>query len=665
MLDSSQLDIVNSEEKNILVVASPGSGKTSVIINRAGHIIREKKVDPKNIIIITFTKAAAENMKSRFKNLFSEEMLPFFGTFHSLFYHILYRTMGDINIISPSSAFYIVEKSLKTYMEEVSEERVKDVLNCISSYKTGFKEWQQLEEIISLNVLKQCYNNYESYKKKNGLLDFDDLQSKTLELFQKNTEMLNFYKSRFKYILVDEFQDCDMQQLNLLKLLCNGNSIFAVGDEDQCIYSFRGARPDFMVDFQMHFEGAVKKLLVRNYRSTYNIVETACRLIYNNKIRNFKEFAAANGNNGKIRCERYLDERTQGEEIALEIQRKMKEGKTDFRDFAVLYRTNIESKALVEAFIKRKIPFVMMDKNYCFYDHFICEDLLCYLRLSTDLTDREAFIRVINRPFRYISKINLDKLRTYPYKGDCIDILCGIPSLPFFQYKALLEFRRKLLQISRMPVKAIIDYMLMQLNYIEFIKSCCNKSGVNEDDLFSIVDEFKESLECFDSYLEFLEHVKIIREKLKVKKTEGQEGVIFSTIHGVKGMEFKNVFIINCVQGTIPFQREGKNSDIEEERRLFYVGITRAMENLYLTLPVYLKGKLCTESPFIKECGIQIIVESYNDYAIGTVVEHSDYGRGEVTDLSNGEIEIRFIRGKVRRFKMDVLLSHKLLKKLA
>lgn len=665
MLDNLQLDAVYSDEKNILVVASPGSGKTTVIINKIGYLISEKMIDPKNIAVITFTRAAAENMKIRFERLLPGRKPPFFGTFHSLFYNILSRQLGSVNIICGRNAFNVVEKTLKRYMGEVSEDRVKDVLSCISGYKTGFKKWEQFEEIINLNVLAQCYKDYEDYKSSKNLLDFDDLQLRTLELFKGDKHILEFYRQKLKYVLVDEFQDCDEMQLELLRLICKGNSIFAVGDEDQCIYGFRGARPDYMVSFHENFDGAVKKFLVNNYRSVKNIVDMAGKLIENNKLRNIKEFSAASEEKGLISCERYFDERGQSDGIADMVESKVKEGIGRFKDFAVLYRTNIEARSLIDSFVRRNIPFIITDKSYNFYDHFICADILSYIKLSKNMSDRTSFLKVVNRPFRYIGKVNLDKLRNHPFREDCIDILCNIPTLPFFQYKELHELRKKVLYINKLEVISAVDYILFQLGYNEFIKEYCKKSNIPEEDIYDIIEELKESMSGFSSIDEFQKHVESVREQIKNQDMSEADAVLFSTIHGVKGMEFKEVFIINCVDGTIPFHREGKSSEIEEERRLFYVGITRAKESIYLGLPLYIKGKASKESPFLRECGIDKIIDCSDDYKAGSLVQHNNFGKGEVVRVNNGEIEIKFANGVVRCFNMEVLIGHKLLKKMA
>lgn len=653
MLDKYQREIVRAKEKNILVVASPGSGKTTVIINRTGYLINERAIDPSSIVIITFTRAAAINMRERFKKLFPEIQAPYFGTFHSLCYSILKRERGEINIISEREGYYIIEKVLKSYVEEVNEDRVRDILNYISAYKTGFKTFKELEDNINLNILKECIEGYEKYKSLKGLLDFDDLQLQTLELFKKNQQLLEDYRKRFKYLLVDEFQDCDQLQIDILKELGKGNSIFAVGDEDQCIYGFRGARPDYMVSFKENFEGGVKKFLMVNYRSVKNIVDMSAKLIDNNKIRNKKSFSSINAQKGCISTESFFDERAQSDSIAKRILKGVKGKRENFSDNAVLYRTNMEARSFIDAFIKNKVPFRLLDKSYNFFDHTICKDLISYMLLGQDLSNREAFKRIINKPFRYISKVNLERLSAYKYKEDCFYILSNICSLPIFQYRELQRLRKDLVNMARCPLVDLTDYILMRLDYRKYLVSYCKKYGASLEEVEEIISEFKEAVKDFSDIGSFLGHVKEVKEKLSRKAPDSEDSVILSTIHGVKGMEFKNVYVINCVDGNIPFKREGKESCLEEERRLFYVAITRAKENLYLSLCKYMRGKCKEQSPFIYECGIREIIDRSEDYSIGSLVEHEAFGKGEV--VSVGVIGIKFHDGLIRHFDIHKL----------
>ncbi|WP_163191690.1 ATP-dependent helicase [Clostridium thermarum] len=665
MLDIYQSEIVNSKDKNMLVVASPGSGKTTVIINRAGYLIKVRGINPKSIVIITFTKAAALNMKRRFKALFPGVVDPFFGTFHSFFYSILKNQRTSINIISSAESYFVIERTVKRYMGEITEDRIKDILNFISSYKTGYKTLDQLADYININVLKQCISEYETYKKNKDLLDFDDLQIGVAELFKSNSKVLRVYNKRFTHILVDEFQDCDNMQIDILKKLCKGNSIFAVGDEDQCIYGFRGARPDYMVNFSENFEGGTKWFLTNNYRSVKNIVAISGNLIKNNKIRNVKKFYAVKSQDGQITCERYFDDRKQGDGIAAKIISYAQKGLGKYSDNAVLYRTNMEARALIDSFIRNKIPFTLLDKSYNFFNHFICKDMISYINLSLDTTRREDFKRIINKPFRYISKVNLDKLSNYKFKEDCFEVICKIPSLPYFQYKELMNLRRDVLKISQLEIGSVIDFIYLKLNYKKYLEEYCIKYNISKKDMEEILEEFNQSISSFNSLSDFISHVKIVEEEIKKDSAGDVDTVLLSTIHGVKGMEFKNVHIINCVQGIIPYYRGDRPNDMEEERRLFYVGITRAKENLFLSLPLYIKGKSKEESNFISECGIINRIDYTNQYPLGSKVQHKSFGTGIVVEITADKIAIKFKDNITRDFEVHKVISHNLLIKMA
>ena len=287
-LDKYQKEAVYIKEKNVLVVAAPGSGKTTVIINRVNYLVNELKVRLGNIIIITFTRAAADNMRNRYKNVFNKEIAPFFGTFHGLFYKILLREGFNISIISGGVSHRIIKSVLSKYSDEVSEDKIKEALNNISFFKTSLKAIEEFKPTMAKDIFIECLQKYEEYKSKNGLWDFDDLSVKVISLLRDNPNILLKYRELFKYILVDEFQDCDELQIQFLKMINQENSLFAVGDEDQCIYSFRGSKPEYMVRFDEIFPKAKKIYLSINYRSNENIVEVSKEVIKNNKSRNNK-----------------------------------------------------------------------------------------------------------------------------------------------------------------------------------------------------------------------------------------------------------------------------------------------------------------------------------------------------------------------------------------
>ena len=378
-LDNYQMKAINIKGKNTLVVAAPGSGKTTVIINRVNHLIEERNVRIGNIIVITFTRAAAENMKSRYKNIFKKDIAPFFGTFHGLFYKILLREGFDIKIIDSGKGHGIVKGVLNKYFDDVNDDKVRDVLNNISLFKTSLGKLDEFSPSISMEVFKECYEKYEEQKEKEKLWDFDDLSVRVLFLLKNNSDILNKYRALFKYVLVDEFQDCDELQVEFLKMINKGNELFAVGDEDQCIYSFRGSKPEYMVDFDKSFPNGEKIYLSTNYRSKKNIIDISKKLISNNLGRNNKEILSFESEKGIVKFMKPYNEFLQGEEIVNVIKSFVGE---DYSNNAIVYRTNMEARSLIDTFTRRKIPFVLLDKGYNFFEHFICKDIINYLILS-------------------------------------------------------------------------------------------------------------------------------------------------------------------------------------------------------------------------------------------------------------------------------------------
>lgn len=703
-LNSEQRNAVLSSDRNLAVIACPGAGKTTTLIRRVDYLVtfgpiykseyhpksitkedinilrlalnndklkgerinyllRQKSINPDNIIVITFTRAAAMNMKKRYSDMNDDKHMPFFGTFHGLFYKILTRVNGDkINIINSSTSFKIVKAVLGKYLDEISEDKVKEVLNGISFYKTSGLSYEEFEPNIDKDIFFECYRAYEEYKERNKLFDFDDLQIKCRELFLKNDKLLNGYRKLFKYILVDEFQDCDSYQIEILKLLNHDNSIFAVGDEDQCIYGFRGSKPECIVDFQKIFRNGKKVFLSINYRCPKSVVTIANSLIKNNIMRNTKDMKANKEANPKINVLNYGNEAMEAEDITSNIFKLTSIGGYKYADNAVIYRTNVESRSLIDEFIRKKIPFRFLDKEYNFFEHFICKDILAYLRLSIDSSHKESFFRVINKPFRYISKINLEKLKNESMREDLFERLKEMDSLPVFQLKTVDKLKRDIQGLNKISLQGAINFILNDLGYYDYIKEYSNKYKIDYLELTDIVEEFIEASKDCNSITTLLAHVSEVEEQIKNSKdSKEKDGVILSTIHGVKGMEFKNVFIINCNEDNIPHVNS-VDTNLEEERRLFYVGITRAIDNLWLCISSEIRGKNKIASRFIKECNLKDAFDRL--YKEGELVVHKSFGKGEITYIDDKVIEIKFEKGINRSFDAMTLYNNGLIKKL-
>lgn len=657
ILDKYQEKAVYIKNKNVLVVAAPGSGKTTVIINRVNHLIEDRKTPVGNIIVITFTRAAAENMKSRYKKIFNKNISPFFGTFHGLFYKILLREGYNVKILEGVKAHGLVKGILSRYFDDANEDKVREIFNNISLFKTSLKDMNEFVPTISNEIFQECYIQYEEYKKSNGLWDFDDLAITTLELFEGNWSILQRYKRIFKCVLVDEFQDCDDLQIKFLKLINKGNELFAVGDEDQCIYSFRGSKPEYMLNFKETFEDGLKVYLSINYRSVKNIVDTSKKIINNNLDRNNKKIEGFKNQDGIIKFLKPYNEQMQGQEISKFIKGFCGE---KYCNNAVLYRTNMEVRSIIDTFTKAKIPFVLLDKGYNFFEHFICKDIISYLRLSLDIYDKEAFISIINKPFRYVSKGSLSYVLGFREYKNPFDILIEKKDIPTFQCKKLDDIKKEILYLNKISLGSAIQYIISSLGYVDYLREYSTRYSQNFNDLEDILEEFKSAAEGFKTITEFLVHVNNVKDQIE-KSNAVEDGVILSTIHGVKGMEFNNVFIINCDEENIP-HKSSMDENIEEERRLFYVAVTRAINNLYIFSPKTIRGKFSEVSRFVLEGNFEeeSFKENYGvekgDYAI-----HKTYGYGEVIYIEGDKIKIQFNDSICRSFSLKVLMENGLI----
>ncbi|WP_125153844.1 ATP-dependent helicase [Clostridium rectalis] len=653
-LDSYQKKAVTTNYNNVLIIAPPGSGKTHIIISRLIYLIKNKKINKHNVVVITYTKAAADNMKKRFIKAMPKEEPPFFGTFHSFFYNILRKANKDINIISYKESYNVVKNTLEKYIEDISEDNIKDILCKISFYKNN----SSLENVkISERILLECYLNYENYKNNNGLLDFDDLQIKCKELFAQNKNILNMYRNKIKYILIDEFQDCDKTQIEVVRMLNSGGSLFAVGDEDQCIYSFRGSDPKCMLNFHNYFKNGKKLFLCINYRSSNNIVNMAKKIIKNNKLRNEKTILANNNFTGEIKVVFTNDEKEQGDKICYFINSWINSNKGKYSDIAILYRRNSEKVKIINNLLKNKIPFKIMEKEFNIYEHFVCKDILCYLKLSLNNKDRRSFYHIVNKPFRFINRHYINELINYPIKESCFQIIYN-KNLSLLQFKNLKVMEKKLKRANKIKIENIIDYILYDLNYVDYIKFYISKYKIDKEEIETIILMMKRSIKNFKTIEEFLDYVEKIKHR---KKQNKKDSLILSTMHGVKGMEFKTVFIINCNEGNIPYT--DNNKFLEEERRLFYVAVTRAIENLNIFIPKYVDGTQRKVSRFLLESNLNKTLYN-NSFNIGDNIFYECFGEGVVNSIDKEYITILFKDNIKREFSIDKMQNNNLIRKI-
>lgn len=506
----------------MMVLAGPGSGKTFVITKRIQYLIEHYSVEPSEILVVTFTRAAAKEMKQRFFSLGQDSPVNF-GTFHAIFYSIL----KDFN---------------HTKLDKVEIE-----------------------------------NN-----------NFDSLTEKCYDLLIQNEFILKKWQSIFRYIMVDEFQDINNRQYQILQMLAlPENNIFIVGDDDQSIYGFRGSNPNSFTCFEQDYPSVEKIVLNINYRSTQTIVTFAEHLIRENKMRMLKAISAANTDGEAIKIESFETKEVQYDELVkhLEIEKK----KNQLSTSAIIFRTGHEMMFLARKLEEKNIPYYRKEKMMSLYEHTICQDIIAVLLFSGGDYRRKHFLRFMNKPMRYINRDLLDEyvdlkdlVRKYDTKKE------------IRQY--ILELRQQLIKIQKMPVYMAIHYFRQVMRYDDFICNMPNISEQKKTEWFQIADILQESSKRFQDVKEWMNYLKEeTKYQAHEKETENKKesGVALLTMHGSKGLEFETVYIPNCNEGVIPHRKARKQEEIEEERRLFYVAITRAKKKLVLQ---YITGT--KECPF-------------------------------------------------------------------
>ena len=613
-LNENQLKAVNHLDGPCMVLAGPGSGKTRVITYRIANMVVNKNIKPTSILAISFTKASSIEMKNRALSLSNDFRMNkvTYGTFHSVFFRIL-RYFENYNIES-----ILDEKTKRIGLKNIlkglnienadDDETIGQVINEISYVKNELMDKRDFKsEVLTNDEFIKVYNFYEEYKQQMNKIDFDDMLIKTYELLKNNKAALDRVRSVYRYILVDEFQDINKVQFEALKLIANpSNNIFVVGDEDQSIYGFRGSRPDFLLEFEEYFSNTKKVLLDINYRSKGEIINIANRLIEKNTNRYEKVIKCGQGNGAKVNYISPEDSEEEAVYIAKDIKNKVQEDYTEYTDFAVIYRTNIQSRALVDVFMDMRIPFVVKDSIVTIYDHWAAQDILAYLRIGVNPNSNKDWIRIINKPFRYISKDNLNLIKDEP---DFINSLINKCDLHPKQVKTINDLDIDISYVKGLNPKNAISYIRTTLDYDRYILDYCANRKIKTNGLIEILNELESSATNFKTIQEYLEHIERVKSEIVDNKNNKEtDGVIFTTMHSAKGLEFKNVYIIGANEGTIPHEKsyeiddeEKKNDQIEEERRLMYVAITRAEENICISSPINKYGKRVSKSRFVED----------------------------------------------------------------
>lgn len=602
--NEAQTQAIQHTDGPCLVLAGPGSGKTLTIVNRVKYLIEKQRVRPEEILVVTFTRFAAAEMKSRLCLVMGKRDLPVtVGTFHGIYYGILkwaYR-MNQENILSETEKYQILRGVINKERMEIFDEEdfIQDIAAEIGKVKNNRIPLEEfVSEKCSADAFRNIYRNYEQHRKELKKIDFDDMLVLCYELFRSRPDVLAQWQKKFRYVLIDEFQDINRIQYDVIRMLAQPeNNLFVVGDDDQAIYGFRGADSELMLGFGKDFPDAKQILLGMNYRSTANIVQNSLKLIENNVERYSKKLEANREGGSCLHIQEVKDPVEEAEYVLEEIQ-KCKENGIKEEEIAILFRVHTDARAVVEAMVERKIPFQMKEHLPNIYEHFIAKDIMAYFRLATGIRRRQDFLQVMNRPKRYLgrdsvagAKVSFEDMRKFYCDKD-------------WMIDRIDQFEWDVKMLMKMAPYAAIQYIRKRIGYDDFLKEYAFTHQINRSDLNEVLAEIEEAAKAFSSVEEWFAHVEEYTETLKVKEKERNRprpGVRLMTIHASKGLEFKQVFLIAANEGRIPYQKAKTDKEIEEERRLFYVAMTRAKDFLKICYVKIKNGKEVTPSRFVDE----------------------------------------------------------------
>lgn len=611
-LNRGQDEAIKHGNGPCMVLAPPGSGKTLIVTERTRYLIEESGVRPDQILVITFTRYAAREMKERFERLTAGKNYPVtFGTFHSIFYGILKCAygIGANNLMSEKESSVLLQEVLdQTDIEstpevEDEEELVRELLREVGMVKNGLYHLKDFHsKYLTQDEFAEVFRSYEHQKKELKKFDFDDMLVQCYALFRKKPEILQGWQKRFQYILIDEFQDINRVQYEVIRMLAAPRyNLFVVGDDDQSIYGFRGAKPELMLYMKQEFPALRTISLTVNYRSTEFITGAAARVILHNDTRFYKRVQSFRGRGQNVHVQEVLDEQEEAQYVTEEIQKKLDQGIKP-GEIAVLFRTAVQARMISEILSEHRIPFEMRDYVTNFYKHFIVKDMMAYLQLAAGKRDRSLFLTICNRPLRYLARnsmenrqVDFEDLRKFYCDKDwMLDIID--------------QFDVDVRMMKNMAPYAAIQYIRKKIGYDDFLKEYAEKHQIPWKQLMDVMAELEERSKNFKSYDEWEIHIakytqELEEQQAKARKIKGEREnkVQLMTIHSAKGLEFEDVFVIHANEGEIPHQKAEKKEEIEEERRLFYVALTRAKNNLCISYITQKNGNSIKPSRFVEE----------------------------------------------------------------
>lgn len=608
--NKEQKEAIMHRDGPAMVLAGPGAGKTYVITNRVKALIDEYGVKPEQILVVTFSKAAAVEMKERFEMMTGGRRLPVrFGTLHSVFFQILrlayHYEVKDI--ATPALKYRFLEETLNETGYEVDDKKefLSDIEKEISRVKgEGIEIYCYFSSACSAEIFQKMYRGYQEKLQRHRCLDFDDMVVYTYQLLKEREDIRRRWQAQFRYLLIDEFQDINRLQYETVCMLAEPeNNLFIVGDDDQSIYGFRGAKPGIMLSFPKRFPDTKQIVLGVNYRCSDEIMKAAERLIGKNNERYEKHIVANKGKEQPVhmkKCENLPDE---AEKIVAQIQMYQKEG-IAYQEMAVLFRTNMQMRLLAGKLMEHGVPFTMRENLPNLFDTWMAKDIMCYLQLALGNRSREKFLKIANRPVRYLSRtafteseVSFDKLRAY----------YAVKNQEWMEER-IWNFEYDLKNLASLSPYAAIHFIRKGIGYDEFLKTYADERNVNADDWFDVLDEMQEMARDKKSIPEFLSFVENygdtleeIRQEQKKQQVKEEPGVSLMTMHASKGLEFPVVFVPTLNEDIVPYRKAVQEGNLEEERRMLYVAMTRAKTYLHLSFVKERFHKEAEPSPFLYE----------------------------------------------------------------
>ena len=677
-LNEEQRKAAEHKEDPCMVLAGPGTGKTTIIVHRLAALIKSKTINPENLLVVTFSKDAAAEMKERFIKFAENHKIASakqineitFGTFHSVFFRLLrqYENYKLENLLDEGEKFITIKTIARKLQLDFCEDddRISDVINDIGYFMNTMSDTVDYKpQACSIDEFRAIFENYCTLKQRQNKFDYDDMLTECYYLLKNKKRVLEAVREKYRYILIDEFQDISPVQFETIKLIAEpSNNIFVVGDDDQSIYGFRGAAPGILVEFERLYPNCSKVILKQNYRSTKHILNCALALIDKNKNRYEKKLQPTKdkGTMPVIASMKDFDEEARF--IACKIKELNASG-TELSDIAVIYRTNLQSRALVDAFMDHNIPFIAADGAASIYNHWIFKDIIAYLLLAIGMGGEKELTRILNKPKRYISRDSIAS--ALKYNGDLVSSLITYGNLHTRQVNGLVDFQYCIKKMGSMKVKEAFKYIRSYIGYEEYLKEYASTKGINVRGLLEALEEAENAVKNFNEIRDFIDHIQEVETVAKQakNKTSHDDSVRLLTMHKAKGLEFDVVFIGGAVEGLSPYEgNESLNHEtLEEERRLFYVAATRARQQLTICIPKERYNKQVKASRFVDEL-LSIDLQENMNLSVGQNVYHKIFMEGTIKDIiqvnKNTKLIVDFY-GASKQLDLKLCLQNNLL----